>query len=371
MTAQGKKKLIITSVGSLVGQNVLDSLRGRTEHLYIIGTNSVVEAANNFRCDRSYLVPLAADTVDYVAALSSIIDTESPDLVIPGRDDDIVILADLKARLPAYSERFLLGSGHFARAMDDKVASHRFARQYGLPFSPTLQSASAGIEGELKQMVETFGFPLIAKPAKGNGSRGIWIVTNERQLGNVSKEPGFAIQPLLGDKPDLTMDTRFGLPFVWQVAENNLYATQSLIDREGNVVDLIAFVSKMVAGKCEQLRRCIDPELLRIARRFTDSAVEEGWRGPFNLQLKRDPVHGFQAIEMNGRFSGGTSARYHLGFDEVGKMINLWTDSNAVTDDSPPEGTDVVAKTLTDFPIRNADMEQMRANSVWERLTHT
>lgn len=371
MTIRSKKKIVITSVGSLVGQNVLDSLHGRTEHLCIVGTNSIVEAANNFRCDRSYLVPPAADTAAYVAALQVIIDRESPDLVIPGRDDDIVILADLKAQLPAYADRFLLGSGHFARAMDDKVQSHLFARRYDLPFSLTLQSASAGIEEEARQMVEAFGFPLIAKPVKGNGSRGIWVVTDEQQLHNVSKEPGFAIQPLLGEKPDLTMDTRFGLPLVWQVAENNLYATQSLIDREGNVVDLIGFVSKMVAGKCEQLRRCVDPELLHIARRFTDSAIKEGWRGPFNLQLKRDPVHGLQAIEMNGRFSGGTSARYHLGFDEVGKMVNLWTNSNAVEDRSPPVGTDLVTKTLTDFPIRNADIEQMRANSVWERLTHT
>lgn len=371
MKSRVTKRLIITSIGSLVGQNILDSLHGRREHLFIIGTNSIVEAANNFRSDKTYLVPPAADTTGYEEALQSIISKERPDLVIPGRDDDIVMLADLKNRLPAYSERFLVGSSHFARAMDDKVKSYLFARQYNLPFSPTLQSAGAEIENDLQEMVETFGFPLIAKPVKGNGSRGIWIVTNERQLGNVCKEPGFAIQPLLGEKPDLVMDTRFGLPFVWQTPENNLFATQALVDREGNIVDLIGFVSRMVAGKCEQLRRCVDPELLRIARRFTESAVKEGWCGPFNLQLKRDPMHGFQAIEMNGRFSGGTSARYYLGFDEVGRMVNLWTDSQSVTDSSSPGGTDVVMKTLTDFPIRNADMEQMRANRVWDRLAYT
>jgi biotin carboxylase len=366
-----KKRLIITSVGSLVGQNVLDTLHGRREHVLIIGTNSIVEAANNFRCDKAYLVPPAACTADYVAALCSLIANERPDLVIPGRDDDIVILADLKAQLPAYSESLLVGSGHFARVMDDKVKSYAFARQYELPFSPTLLSAGAGIESDLQQMVEVFGFPLIAKPVAGNGSRGVWIVTNEQQLGQVSREPGYAIQPLLGDKPDLTMDTRFGLPFVWQVPEDNLFAAQVLIDRQGKIFDMIGFVSRMVAGRCEQLRRCIDPGLLRITRRFAEAAVEEGWRGPFNLQLKRDPTHGFQAIEMNGRFSGGTSARYYLGFDEVGKIVNLWTDSQSVADSSRPQGTDLVTKILTDFPIRNADMEQMSANFVWERLAHT
>ena len=163
-----KKRLIITSVGSLVGQNVLDTLHGRREHVLIICTNSIVEAANNFRCDKAYLVPPAACTADYVAALCSLIANERPDLVIPGRDDDIVILADLKAQLPAYSESLLVGSGHFARVMDDKVKSYAFARQYELPFSPTLLSAGAGIESDLQQMVEVFGFPLIAKPVAGN-----------------------------------------------------------------------------------------------------------------------------------------------------------------------------------------------------------
>ena len=371
MKAHSKKKLIVTSVGSLVGQNVLDALNGRRDHLIIIGTNSIVEAANNFRCDKAFLVPPAVETARYEASLRSIISEEGPDLVVPGRDDDIVILADLKAQLPDFADRFLVGNGQFARAMDDKVESYRFAKKYGLPFSPTLRSAGVEIENELRRMVEAYGFPLIAKPIKGNGSRGIWVVTNQQQLDNVSKEPGFAIQPLLGVRPDLTIDTRFGLPFVWQIPENKLYATQSLIDRDGNIVDSIGFFSKMVAGKCERLERCTDPELLRITRHFAESAVTEGWLGPFNLQLKKDPAHGYQAIEMNGRFSGGTSARYYLGFDEVGKMVNLWTGSQIVAANSRAEGTDMVTKTLTDFPINNADMERMRENGLWDRSTNT
>ena len=39
--------LLLTSVGSLVGQNVLDSLEGRRQALRIVATNSVAEAGNN------------------------------------------------------------------------------------------------------------------------------------------------------------------------------------------------------------------------------------------------------------------------------------------------------------------------------------
>lgn len=40
-------KILITSVGSLVGQNILDSLEGRREGVRVIGVNSLAEAASN------------------------------------------------------------------------------------------------------------------------------------------------------------------------------------------------------------------------------------------------------------------------------------------------------------------------------------
>ena len=357
-------KILITSIGSLVAQNVLDSLEGRRESLHIVGTNSIVDAANNFRCDKAYLVPPAAETTDYVTALLSIIENEEPRVVIPGRDDDVVILSSLKRQLPKFSSSFMLGEESFARAMDDKAESYRFARKYDLPFSPTIAS---GIDAsdEVENLLTSFGFPLIAKPTKGYGSRGIWIVTNQQQLDNVIQELGYVIQPLFGVDSDLTIDTRLGLPFFWEVPENNLFAAQVIIDPDGAIVDAIGFVSTMVVGKCERLSRCTDPQLIDIAQRFAKAAIVEGWCGPFNLQLKKDRKHSFQAIEMNGRFSGGTSARFHLGFDEVGLLINLWAGSNVVEDLSEKEGTDLVTKILSDFPIRTADMHRMMADKVW------
>ena len=68
---------------------------------------------------------------------------------------------------------------------------------------------------------------------------------------------------------------------------------------------------------------------------------------------------------MNGRFSGGSSARFHLGFDEVGVLINTWTNSNIVPDTSIKEGTDMVTKVLADFPVKHSDMQQLQTEKVW------
>ncbi|HHB52113.1 MAG TPA: hypothetical protein ENK75_03590 [Saprospiraceae bacterium] len=360
-----KKTIMITSVGSLVGKNILDSLHANRENLRIIATNSAVEAAENFRCDKTFLVPLTENEKAFIDQLMNIINEEHPKLVIPGRDDDIVILARLKELMPEHKEIFLTGSEKFAHIMDNKVESYKFAQQYGLPFAPTIQSATQQAKSESRELIEKFGFPLIAKPSKGNGSRGIWIVLNQEQLDNIIEKPDFALQPLFGQRQDIQLDTTLGIPFFWEIPEKCLHAVQVLITKDGKVGPSLGFISEMVGGKCERVDLCEDPELLETANKFAECAAQEGWRGTFNIQLKKDPKYGFQAIEMNGRFSGGTSARYYLGFDEVTWILKDWLGDDALISNPVPEGIQLVKRSLCDYGLKKSDMEILKTDKVW------
>lgn len=360
-----KKTILITSVGSLVGQNVLDSLENRRDNIKIIGINSVAEVANNFRCDKSYLVSETEKVHAYTDELTSIIDQEQPDLVIPGRDDEVVILAQLARNKPEYRVRLLTGSERFARCMDDKVKSYEFSLKYELPFAPTIQSGIPASKNEAQNLIDKYGFPLIAKPKKGNGSRGIWVVLNKMQLDKIAQEPDFAIQPLFAQSANLKLDTSFGLPLFWEIPETRLFASQVLIRRNGEIDSIFGFISKMVNGKCERMDRCENTELLSIVKKFAEAAVAEGWRGPFNVQLKEDPSHGFQVIEMNGRFSGGTSGRYHFGFDEVGMVLEDWIGEGVIPKKMLPQGVNVLTKILSDFEIKQANVDKLSREKIW------
>lgn len=360
-----KKKIIITSVGSLVGQNVLDSLDNRRENLIIVGTNSLAEAANNFRCDKSYLISKSANVEKYVEELTGIIIEEKPDLVIPGRDDEVVILAQMAKVLPEYKDKFLTGSEYFAKCMDDKVESYQFALKHDIPFAPTIQSGLEGAKTKAAQLIAEYGFPVIAKPNKGNGSRGIWVVLNKEQLDKIIREPDFAIQPLFGQSADLSFDSRFGLPLFWEIPETRLFASQVLINKNCEIDSIFGFISKMVNGKCERMDRCDNPEMRTVVMKFAEAAVAEGWRGPFNIQLKEDLKHGFQVIEMNGRFSGGTSGRYHFGFDEVGMVLEDWIGEGVIPKKQLPEGVNVITKILSDFEIVQSNVDALNSNKVW------
>jgi len=360
-----KKKIIITCVGSLVGQNVLDSLDNRRENLFIIGTNSLSEAANNFRCDKSYLTSKSVNVEVFIKELTEIIEEEKPDLVIPGRDEDVVILSQMAKILPKFKDKFLTGSENFAKCMDDKVKSYQFALKYDLSFAPTIQSGIVDSEKKALKLIAEYGFPVIAKPNKGNGSRGVWVVLNKTQLDRIIIEPDFAIQPLFGQLDNLSFDTRFGLPLFWEIPETRLFASQVLINKNGDIDSVFCFISKMVNGKCERMDRNEDEELISVVRSFAEAAIIEGWRGPFNIQLKSDAKHGFQVIEMNGRFSGGTSGRYHFGFDEVALVLEDWIGEGVILKKQLPIGVNVVTKILSDFEITQANVDSLDSNRVW------
>ena len=67
--------------------------------MWVVGSNSVPDAACNFRCDRCYLLPLTA-TAEYSARMREILLEESPDLILCCRDEDTLALSQLKSQHP-------------------------------------------------------------------------------------------------------------------------------------------------------------------------------------------------------------------------------------------------------------------------------
>ncbi|MFC4991536.1 hypothetical protein [Rubritalea tangerina] len=360
------KKILITSVGSLVGQNILDSLEGRRDQLHIIGTNSIASAANNFRCDSTHLVAPATDQSEFISDLLNLIKDEAPDLIIPGRDDDIEILASIKEKYFPSSNAFLCGSSHFAAVMDDKVKSYDFCLKHQLNFAHTIETGLPNSYDNALDLLTQYDFPLIAKPKSGNGSRGIWVITNHSQLSNSAALKQYAIQPLIAQKAP-TLDTSFGIPFVWEVPETSLYAAQALISQSGDTLSSICFVSTMVMGKCEKMTKVEDPDLTNLIECFAAKAAASGWRGPLNVQFKKDTQ--YHAIEMNGRFSGGTSARLILGFDEVQTLLNHWLGEPIIPDSPRLNTSDTIIKSLVDFPLNPQDVAQLNDSGTWSAPT--
>jgi carbamoyl-phosphate synthase large subunit len=312
-------RFLLLSAGSLTAQNVLQALGTRRERCVVIGTNSVAEAAGNFRCDRVYLVPPAAAQADYIARLEALIREERPDLVIPCRDDDVFALARLGERSP-HGSALLTGTVAAARALTDKLESARFADRHGLPFMKT-----AATVHEALALAAAHGLPLIGKPRRGNGTRGVVLLRSRAEIERAFAVRGDLIaQPFLEPPADvdaLTAPFDAGLPLFFSFP-TTLRSVQIVVGPDGNTSSPFGALNTQVGGLGTEMTRCDDPELLEVGKAYARALAAEGWRGPLNVQLKRDIEGKLMAFELNGRFGGATAGRALLGFDEVGEAVN-------------------------------------------------
>lgn len=360
-----KLRLLVLSVGSLAAQRFFVALGPRRAQCVLIGTNSLAEAAGNFRCDVAYLSPPAAASDAYVERVTALIRAERPHLVIPTRDDDVVELAKVAEGAPGTEAVLLTGTLAAARMLHDKAESARFAQRHGLPFAPTAMNV-----GEARALAGSDGLPLIGKPRGGYATRGVVLLRTIAEIERAFElRPDLIAQAYLDPPPNmaaLVAPPDAGLPFFFSFPEARQYFLQIVVGPDGAISEPFGTLSLQVGGQALRSERCGDPDLLETGRAYARAAASEGWRGPLNVQLKRTPAGTFSAHDLNGRFSGGTAARALMGFDEPREVINRflpWAEF-------PPLGweeVDVVNNYLTGFPIPRGGVAALEGAGKWVR----
>lgn len=362
-----KRKLtfLLTSVGSFVGKNILDSLDGRRENVRVIGSNSIADAANNFRCDEVYLAPPAQETTAYKRRLLEIIEATQPDLIFAGRDDDVGILAELGEDHPEIADKLPQGCLEITRIFDDKWLSYQFAKQTGIPFVDTARS----VRNDLAALVQKHGFPLIAKPAGGNGSKGVLVLFDENQLWQAAELADMVFQPFINsafDLEDIPDNFSCGMPLFYVPPVRGQVALQAVIDRFGRIQGVICTEHLMVAGRNERVILLDDAKLSNTAHAIAGSFADAGWRGCLNIQGRISEAGEFICFEFNGRMTGGTSARLLLGLDELGLLVRHFAGDGLL----PPSpllgaGDREIQEVLSCYVVKKQDSAILQSDRQW------
>lgn len=371
--AHQKYSLLITSMGSLVGQNIIEMLQGRRDAFYLIGLNTETNNPMIYQCDEVWKCPPAASDA-YIDFLLRIIRDTEPDFVLPGRDEDVGILATIRQCYPEWSSRFPVGTPQAAAIMDDKHQSAAFALDQGLPFARSIDPVEFS-EHQLRIKLEGLGFSMIAKPRAGFGSHGVKYILNIDQailLGKLS--PGEYVFQELIDPPagfsrhlDRYMrEMEAGIPAFIQLPDDRQYAGQCMIGPEGDIGHVFCSRSTMVIGRCERAEAINNAGMSSVVHRFATAMAGIGWRGVFNIQGRMSD-RGFIPIEMNGRFSGSTSARGWMGYDEIRALYwffkGIDIGPNPERPDSP---TGLVHRVLSDRHVRYSDIETLDQTGHWK-----
>lgn len=312
-----KIKLLLVSAGSLVAQNLIEIIQHSREAFHIIGTNSLDDFHTLKELDQFIKSPLTISP-DIFSFLTSTIENELPDLVIPCRDEDAVVLAKLAEMNPGLSSKISLTDSQLAENFYDKFFSYKMCEEVGLPFAYTRLATEYESNGILEA-------PFILKPKKGFASKGVRLIVNPVQIDslNGSKE-NFIDQERLGEELELLsriseFDT-LGYPLHFSFEENK-YSIQ--IYSASELSNSSYFIGKhfMKNGISYQVERWQDESLEFIARISLEKFHKLGLRGPLNIQLQRSKEGCFKIFEFNCRFTGATSSRFLLGFNELDLLL--------------------------------------------------
>lgn len=362
--------ILVTSLGNLLGQNILDALESRRDRIKLIGADNSAQNPRVFRSDILYWVPPTDEEQDFFKRLTEIIRLEKPDLILAGRDHDAVILSKYKEHYKEFSRIIPCGSSVAARLMQDKYLSYTFSVRNNLPFADTLE-----VQNDIEKAVrfcERYGFPIIAKQKFGYGSLGVYFLNDIEECREVLSEGEFIIQEYL-DPDDRIMEYikayKKATPLFFQIPEDRQYAAQVIIGPSGEFSEVFTSVNKLVLGRCEYSEHIDDRELEELAKSCAEKFYKMGWYGFLNIQCKPDKNNMWKIHEFNPRMSGSTSARCKMGFDEIGIICSMFRPELKfpnLTTGIKPEGA--VVKTLTDdiyVPISLS--KEFLINKVWKK----
>ncbi|MDR7086404.1 carbamoyl-phosphate synthase large subunit [Aeromicrobium panaciterrae] len=341
------KTILLTSAGSLVGRGVLDALSGRRENLRIVGGDADPSGPTVQECDEQFVLP-QTESAEFLPAVESLAHRVGADLVIPCRDPDALFLAqaneDPESRIVVPGPSFEL-----VRMTRDKWLTYLWCSDRGIPFAPTI-CTDVATSADVDEFVAKWGFPLIAKPRAGSASLGVRVVLDQAQLGRTLEQPGYIVQPFI-DPPStaaLSLDLNDGLPLFWEIPVQATPAVTVVIGPNGTAMRPLCFTADQRLGRVEGVNRIADEAFQAFADTLSDQLASAGWLGPLSVPLRHDAT-GWHIIELNPRFSGGTSGRLHLGFDEVAWVLNAWLGENTVPAWTGTPTTRV-DRILSDFP---------------------
>lgn len=366
-----KIKILITSVGSLVGQNIIDVLEYkdffRRNLVTLIGANSLAASPNNFRCDKCYLLP-ETSTNEFKDKTINIIKQECPDLILSGRDEDTELVAKLMKDNPHLPGKLPYGEIHTLTFALDKLETWNFCKKYNLPFAETLKAGSS--EESIQKFVEKNGFPLIAKPMRGFASKGVFFVKNQKDLDSISNYKNYLLQEYLGDSNLLSeYFNKMTGPTPLFVHAPNIYhhSCHLIIAPDGKLSPIFISRNDHNSGVTVGFKKVEKKDLEELTKSFAKSIYSEGGYGPLTIQFRLSKNNEWKAQEINFRTNGNTFPRFIMGQDDIGLIISsVLPEFDFPVYYAPLKNKSfIIGKTLLSNVMLPEQIEKLEVNGEW------
>jgi len=228
----------------------------------------------------------------------------------PGIDSEIELLS---IGLEAFRNTKCLisiSNSELVVAASDKVLTARYLEKLGLPFPKT--------SGADKVDWCNLRYPVISKPRKGYGSKGVEVVQSEARLKELHRET--AAEELC----------------IQEYIEGVEYTCSLIFDTKNSLRDSFISSRELENGRTVSFSVLKHREIQKLINEFGSRA--SGAFGSINLQLRvRDGVP--YVFEINPRFSGSTAMRVAVGYNEPARLIEHLVEGTPIMRQEPLSAT--------------------------------
>lgn len=271
------KTVLVTGIGGNVGQGIIRNILKTGFPIRIIGCNINSFSAGNHLCDGFYEVPYAYDD-SYISVISSIVEKERVDLVIPSTDYEVYYLS---RDIGNVNCKVAVSDVDTANIYLDKYLSYLHHQQNAIPFADSRLPST--YDGDF----DTY----LVKPREGRGSRGIHI-----------------------NPPDVSsFDDTY---LVQRLYKGREITTAFYVSIDKQLHGFITLERKLENGATAECRvnRDHDAEVGIILEKMI---AHSGIIGGANLQSIVTDNGEVVPFEINCRISGTNSIRSNFGFEDV------------------------------------------------------
>lgn len=311
--------VIVTGVGGGgVGRQVLKALLTSPSHPYrLIGTDTSRLSIGLYESHDTHILP-AARSPQYLEEVESLSRREDVDFVIPGSEPELLALTSREKDLwwmePLFKKtRVLANSRRVIDICTNKYELSNFLSKHGIP-NPKYNTIHSDLD-----LNKINYYPVVVKPyLKHGGSRMVFLAEGERDVSffsNYLRRYGY--QPMAQE----------------YIGCHDQEYTVGVLSVEGGEV-LGSFALRRMLEPAISCRQRIHGhalssgisqgevrEYLEVREQAEAISKKLGSEGPLNVQGRM--VDGnFYPFEINPRFSGTTSIRALMGWNEPDILIN-------------------------------------------------
>lgn len=320
--------VLVTGVGGGGhGEQVLKALRMAETPYTIVGTDMSPISMGLYEVDKRYVVPPANEST-YIAKILDICERENIAALITGSEPELSKVSENRGEFEERRILLLINAPNVLKICMDKWKTYNFLMSNGFD-CPRSLLVGEGTDLENLDVGNILTLPVVIKPALASGgSSNVFLAQDQEELiffVKYLKKQGLRplVQEYIGSHEeeytvgiltDIIRGDLIGSIAIKRQILSGLSNKIKVKNRHPDKVksDILTISSGISQGIIDDF-----PEVRRYGE---EVALKLGSKGPLNIQCRKVEERVY-AFEINPRFSGTTSLRAMVGYNELDILI--------------------------------------------------